>query len=246
MRCPGGGGGRVHHLLHRLPGGGNGKAGPSPTGPCGRWRRCPDAPTPGWAGRDGKPPNGWRRRPPGCWARARRMFCCPPPAPSERCCPTTWCGPVWNGPFPRLSGDPAGGDAAAAAILTTDARAKQIRRRGGGYQLGGMAKGAGMVRPDMATMLGLSDHRRPSPRRAAPGGLGGGGGSFFQQPQHRRLSIHQRHGCGFGLRAFRRKTPPGRIRRPAGRRLPRPGPADGRRRGRGHPGGDAQSSRGGR
>lgn len=54
---------------------------------------------------------------------------------------------------PRLSGDPAGGDAAAAAILTTDARAKQTRRRGGGYQLGGMAKGAGMVRPDMATML---------------------------------------------------------------------------------------------
>ena len=54
---------------------------------------------------------------------------------------------------PLLSGDEAGGSAAAAAILTTDSRAKQTLRRGDGYVIGGMAKGAGMVRPDMATML---------------------------------------------------------------------------------------------
>lgn len=54
---------------------------------------------------------------------------------------------------PRLGGGPADGEAAAAAILTTDLRTKQTLRRGEGYALGGMAKGAGMVRPDMATML---------------------------------------------------------------------------------------------
>ena len=55
--------------------------------------------------------------------------------------------------LPLLSADQAGGSAAAAAILTTDSRAKQALRRGDGYVIGGMAKGAGMVRPDMATML---------------------------------------------------------------------------------------------
>lgn len=54
---------------------------------------------------------------------------------------------------PRLGGGPSDGAAAAAAILTTDLRAKQTLRRGDGYALGGMAKGAGMVRPGMATML---------------------------------------------------------------------------------------------
>lgn len=54
---------------------------------------------------------------------------------------------------PLLSEDEAGGEAAAAAILTTDSRTKQTFWRGDGYALGGMAKGAGMVRPDMATML---------------------------------------------------------------------------------------------
>lgn len=43
--------------------------------------------------------------------------------------------------------------AAARAILTTDTVAKEARVDGDGWVLGGMAKGAGMVRPDMATML---------------------------------------------------------------------------------------------
>ena len=54
---------------------------------------------------------------------------------------------------PRLGDGPADGESAAAAILTTDLRTKQTLWRGEGYALGGMAKGAGMVRPDMATML---------------------------------------------------------------------------------------------
>ncbi len=47
-----------------------------------------------------------------------------------------------------------GGLAAADAIRTTDAVAKiAFRRAGGGYTVGGMAKGAGMLAPALATML---------------------------------------------------------------------------------------------
>jgi glutamate N-acetyltransferase / amino-acid N-acetyltransferase len=53
----------------------------------------------------------------------------------------------------RLELDRNGGAAAAEAILTTDSRPKQETVRGDGYVVGGMAKGAGMIRPDMATML---------------------------------------------------------------------------------------------
>jgi glutamate N-acetyltransferase/amino-acid N-acetyltransferase len=43
--------------------------------------------------------------------------------------------------------------AAAEAIHTTDTLVKQAAYVGDGWSIGGMAKGAGMVRPDMATML---------------------------------------------------------------------------------------------
>jgi glutamate N-acetyltransferase/amino-acid N-acetyltransferase len=46
-----------------------------------------------------------------------------------------------------------GGAAAAEAIMTTDTRPKTTIRAGGGYVVGGMAKGAGMLAPAMATML---------------------------------------------------------------------------------------------
>jgi glutamate N-acetyltransferase/amino-acid N-acetyltransferase len=48
-----------------------------------------------------------------------------------------------------------GADSAARAILTTDSHAKQQVRTTGGFTVGGMAKGAGMIRPDMATMLAV-------------------------------------------------------------------------------------------
>jgi glutamate N-acetyltransferase/amino-acid N-acetyltransferase len=44
-------------------------------------------------------------------------------------------------------------DAAARAIMTTDTRPKTAFRRTDGSVLFGMAKGAGMIHPDMATML---------------------------------------------------------------------------------------------
>ena len=46
-----------------------------------------------------------------------------------------------------------GGAAAARAIMTTDTRPKQAVSTGGGYTIGGMAKGAGMLAPGLATML---------------------------------------------------------------------------------------------
>ena len=49
--------------------------------------------------------------------------------------------------------DPAGGDAAATAICTTDTVRKTTVTRQGGVTLGGMAKGAGMLAPGLATML---------------------------------------------------------------------------------------------
>ena len=47
----------------------------------------------------------------------------------------------------------AGGQAAATAIMTTDTVPKTCTIQGGGYQIGGMAKGAAMLAPALATML---------------------------------------------------------------------------------------------
>jgi glutamate N-acetyltransferase/amino-acid N-acetyltransferase len=46
-----------------------------------------------------------------------------------------------------------GGDDAAHAIMTTDTVAKQVVVDGDGWVVGGMAKGAGMLAPGLATML---------------------------------------------------------------------------------------------
>ncbi|GAA2121991.1 bifunctional glutamate N-acetyltransferase/amino-acid acetyltransferase ArgJ [Nocardioides bigeumensis] len=46
-----------------------------------------------------------------------------------------------------------GGPDAAAAIMTTDSVAKQVHVEGAGWSIGGMAKGAGMLAPQLATML---------------------------------------------------------------------------------------------
>jgi glutamate N-acetyltransferase/amino-acid N-acetyltransferase len=49
--------------------------------------------------------------------------------------------------------DSDGGDLAAEAIMTTDTVPKLATRQGSGYRIGGMAKGAGMLAPALATML---------------------------------------------------------------------------------------------
>jgi glutamate N-acetyltransferase / amino-acid N-acetyltransferase len=52
---------------------------------------------------------------------------------------------------PLLTAD--GGPAAAEAIMTTDTVPKQVRYADEGWSVGGMAKGAGMLAPGLATML---------------------------------------------------------------------------------------------
>ena len=52
---------------------------------------------------------------------------------------------------PQLAAE--GWDAASRAIMTTDTRPKVAFREVGGVRLFGMAKGAGMIHPNMATML---------------------------------------------------------------------------------------------
>jgi glutamate N-acetyltransferase / amino-acid N-acetyltransferase len=48
-----------------------------------------------------------------------------------------------------------GGSDAAQAIMTTDTKPKETVVAGGGFTVGGMAKGAGMIHPDLATMLAI-------------------------------------------------------------------------------------------
>ena len=67
--------------------------------------------------------------------------------------------------------DRSGGVHAADAIRTTDTIIKIAFRREGSYTVGGMAKGAGMLAPSLATMLvvlttdaDLSRRRNSTPR----------------------------------------------------------------------------------
>ena len=54
---------------------------------------------------------------------------------------------------PGLATD--GGDTAALAIMTTDTRPKTSVSTAAGFTVGGMAKGSGMIHPDLATMLAV-------------------------------------------------------------------------------------------
>jgi len=53
----------------------------------------------------------------------------------------------------QLASDSAAGLAAAEAIMTTDTKVKEASLEVHGWRLGGMAKGAGMLAPELATML---------------------------------------------------------------------------------------------
>jgi glutamate N-acetyltransferase/amino-acid N-acetyltransferase len=58
-----------------------------------------------------------------------------------------------RGAVPALA--PDGGGDAAEAIMTTDTRSKQAVVSRDGFTIGGMAKGAGMIHPNLATMLAV-------------------------------------------------------------------------------------------
>jgi glutamate N-acetyltransferase/amino-acid N-acetyltransferase len=58
-------------------------------------------------------------------------------------------------PLAAAALSPDGGDDAAEAILTTDTRSKLAVSGGDGFSVGGMAKGSGMIHPNLATMLAV-------------------------------------------------------------------------------------------
>ena len=72
---------------------------------------------------------------------------------------------------PKLAGklSASGAEDAARGILTTDHKPKQVVIRGSNFTVGGMAKGCGMIAPNMATMLAFlttdADVPRPTLRQ---------------------------------------------------------------------------------
>lgn len=55
--------------------------------------------------------------------------------------------------YAALADTPEAGADASLAIMTTDTAPKTVRIEGSGYRIGGMVKGAGMIAPQLATML---------------------------------------------------------------------------------------------
>ena len=55
----------------------------------------------------------------------------------------------------KITLSPEGGHDFARAIMTTDTVPKEVAVKGDGFTVGGAAKGAGMIHPNMATMLGF-------------------------------------------------------------------------------------------
>jgi glutamate N-acetyltransferase/amino-acid N-acetyltransferase len=64
-----------------------------------------------------------------------------------------------------------GGDEAAAAIMTTDTKPKTSSVATHGFTVGGMAKGSGMIHPDLATMLAVITTDYPLERSEVLGRL---------------------------------------------------------------------------
>ncbi len=158
-----------------------------------RPRRLPDHPR---GGREGalRPRDRLRRRG-GLLHRADRA--------DQR--PRSCCWPAstrWS----RLLADD-GGEDAAQAIMTTDSVAKQVVVHGDGWSIGGMAKGAGMLAPQLATMLVVlttdAARRRRHPRRRAARRHPG----LLRPARLRRLHVHQRHRHPDGLRRLRACSP---------------------------------------
>jgi glutamate N-acetyltransferase/amino-acid N-acetyltransferase len=77
------------------------------------------------------------------------------------------------------SGAPARADAAAEAIMTTDTRSKQTVVRRGPVTVGGMAKGAAMLAPNMATMLAVLTTDAVADARTLQGVLAAGVDASF-------------------------------------------------------------------
>ncbi len=109
----------------------------------------------------------------------------------------------------------AGGEFAADAIRTTDTVAKQSLVMGEGWGVGGMAKGAGMLAPGLATMLCVITTDAVADPAVLDVGSAGGHSGHLRPGRRRRLHVDQRHRRADGQRGVGRRAI---RRRPAGRR----------------------------
>ena len=101
--------------------------------------------------------------------------------------------------------------AAARGMLTTDTVPQAGRPDGDAsaaatYQITGMAKGAAMMGPNMATMLALIMTDAPLDRPTAQAALRRRGRRELQLHERRRPHEHQRHGAAAGQRRGRRRA----------------------------------------
>jgi glutamate N-acetyltransferase/amino-acid N-acetyltransferase len=125
-----------------------------------------------------------------------------------------------------------GGEDAAAAIMTTDTVPKNAVRTGEeGWTIGGIAKGAGMLAPGLATMLVVLTTDAVVDAELADEALGTACRYSFD-----RLDVHQRHGAPARLRSLGDRGRSRGVHRRAHRAVPRPGAPAAERRGGIHQG----------
>ena len=136
---------------------------------------------------------------------------------------------------------PDGGPAAAQRHHDHRHRPQGGLGHGDGYTVGGMAKGAAMLAPDMATMLAVLTTDAVADPDQLLRAAAGGGGRLVQPPRGRRLHVHQRHRDRAGQRPV---GPAPRSTSVLGRGLRRAGRADGGRRRGGHQAGPDPGPRG--
>ena len=122
---------------------------------------------------------------------------------------------------------PDGGPAAAEAIMTTDTVIKQALVEASGFRVGGMAKGAAMLQPDMATMLAVLTTDAAASADMLQQAVERGGEDHIQLSHHRRRAIHQRHSAAAGKRPSRAARQPRAANRGSARSLRQSRPSDG-------------------
>ena len=106
---------------------------------------------------------------------------------------------------PKLATDlsATGDQAAAEAIMTTDTQRKEVIVDGGGFTVGGMAKGAAMLAPNMATMLAVLTTDAAAEPAQLTDALARCSHRLVQRVVGRRVHVHQRHRAGPGQRRRR-------------------------------------------
>ena len=125
---------------------------------------------------------------------------------------------------------------AARAIMTTDTVPKEVVVTGDGFTVGGMAKGAAMLAPNMATMLAVCTTDAAVDAPTLQKALRRSGRRVVQHDHGRRVHLDQRHRARAGQRA-RCEPLAGRAHDGAHRGVPVAGRADGGRRRGGDQGG---------